>query len=115
MWRHRYGAFFKEALAMSKDRVSSNILIWFGRNESNQSRFSSKVYIASVRGCILNRQFGAADIRNRRVELRYLQNRPLTFTSNKAAKQALEGVIQRKLAEGYERAPASLSIALKKS
>lgn len=93
-------------------RIHRDTLIWFGRNDSLKSRFSSKVYSIAVYGRTLVRRFGPANIKNRRIETRWLQTQRKTFYSHQAARQALEAVVQSKLNNGYERAPKGLPIIL---
>ena len=91
---------------------SQSTLIWFGRNESNQSQFSAKVYIASLRGDSVIRQWGAADIRKRQVEMRWMRSLTMRYASPREAAETMRAIVQAKLDKGYERAPRAISVML---
>ncbi len=71
-----------------------NILIWFGRNDTNQSHFSAKVYIESVSGDTVTRSWVAANIKNRRVEMRWMRSLTLRYSSRRDAAQTMSSIVQ---------------------
>jgi len=97
---------------MNTQRTNTQALIWFGRNEANQSRLSSKVYLIAVRGKKLHVRWGSADLAGRKVQPHYLQSRCWSYPSYTEAIEALEATVQFKLSKGYERAPRGISAGL---
>lgn len=97
---------------MDMARKNTQALIWFGQNEANQSRFSSKVYLIGVRGADLYARWGSADLRGRKVQPRWLQSRSWRYPTNAAAIAALKDIVDSKLVKGYERAPRGVATGL---
>jgi hypothetical protein len=93
-------------------RVNTRALIWFGRNGSNQSNLSSKVYLLAVRGKRVYAKWGAADLVGRKIQPLYLQGKEWRLSSHRDAVEVFEAILDSKIRRGYERAPRGMSAGL---
>lgn len=71
-------------------------LVFIGHNPKNVSKYSSKFWFASVEGNALSISFGAIGSKGVTLPTRFLG-------SDSLAREEYRTLVQKKLAEGYER------------
>ena len=81
------------------------IFFYTGRRDINISGMSSKVWKIGLKGRTLTLQWGATDLKNRRVVPKYLQTKTRVYSSVNAAKESMQQRIRTKLSKGYEVKP----------
>ena len=77
------------------------IFFYTGRQDGNVSGMSSKIWKIDLRGRTLIIQWGATNLKNRRVEPVYLVERRRVYPSIQAAKESMDRRIRAKLGKGY--------------
>lgn len=91
-------------------RINRKVLLYVGLNESLKHKVSSKIYVLSVSGRKLHREFGTVNIIGYKASVLWLQEQAHVFGSHAQAREELETLLQKKLKGRYEPMPRGFKV-----